>query len=91
MIIENHWEQMFERRTSDRTRIAKSAKLFFNTVREPIDCGIRDMTDVGAGIRADGLKVLPINFELSVDDSPNTRMCRLVWRDGDFMGIAFVA
>jgi hypothetical protein len=91
MIIENHWEQMFERRTSDRTRIAKSAKLFFNAVREPIDCGICDITDVGAGIRADGLKLLPISFELSYDNSPKARTCRLIWRDGDFMGVAFVA
>lgn len=90
MVIETHWEQMFERRTIPRARIAKSGKLFFSTVREPIDCGIRDLTDAGAGIRTDGLNILPISFELSFENSSNVRMCRLIWRDGDFMGVSFV-
>lgn len=90
MIVEDHWEQMFERRAVPRTRLAKGAKLFFNPVRGPLDCGIRDITNDGAGIRTDGLKVLPISFELAFDNFSSPRMCRLIWRDGDFMGVRFV-
>ena len=60
MIAEDHWERMFERRMVYRNRISKSAKLFFKTMGDPLVCGIRDITDAGAGIRADGLNVLPI-------------------------------
>jgi len=36
-----------------------------------------------------GLNVLPPNFELSFDNFRTVRKCRLIWRRGDFIGIAF--
>jgi hypothetical protein len=41
------------------------------------------------GIRAQGIAVLLLNFELSVDHFRTIRKCRLRWRDGDFVGAAF--
>ena len=89
IMTDDHWEQMFERRTIGRTQILKRAKLFFNAQHEPIDCGVRDVTNVGAGIRADGLNIIPVSFELSFDNFLNIRKCRLIWRNGDFLGVAF--
>jgi hypothetical protein len=82
-------EQLFERRTFGRTKILKRAKLFFNAQREPIDCGVRDVTNAGAGIRADGLNIIPVSFELSFDNFLTVRKCCLIWRNGDFLGVAF--
>jgi hypothetical protein len=46
-------------------------------------------TNVGAGIRAQDLKILPLSFALSFDNFRTVRMCRLIWRQGDFLGVAF--
>ena len=77
----DQWESAFERRSIGRTKIAKSALLFF--------IGQSRVTNVGAGIRTQDLPALPLNFELSFDNFRNVRKCRLIWRDGDFVGVAF--
>ncbi len=50
---------------------------------------VRDVTNLGAGMRAQDLKVMPLNFGLSFDNFPTVRMCRLIWRQSDFLGVAF--
>jgi hypothetical protein len=50
---------------------------------------VRDVTNRGAGIRMHDLAILPLNFDLSFDNFRTIRNCRLVWRAGDFIGVAF--
>ena len=52
-------------------------------------CAVRDITNLGAGIRTQDLPALPLNFELSFDNFRTARKCQLIWRDGDFVGVAF--
>ena len=52
-------------------------------------CGVMDITNRGARLRTQDLSVLPVNFELSFDNFRTIRGCRLIWRDGDFLGVAF--
>ena len=78
-----------DRRLIGRTRIVKGASLFFSPQVGVQACLVRDVTNVGAGIRATHLPVLPIGFELSFDNFRTVRKCRLVWRDGDYVGVAF--
>jgi hypothetical protein len=80
---------MDERRSIGRTRIAKGASLFFNEQAGVCSCGVTDITNRGAGIRTQDLALLPLNFDLSFDNFRTSRRCRLVWRDGDFLGVAF--
>ena len=80
---------MDERRSIGRTRIAKGALLFFCGQTGVRSCGVTDITNRGAGISTRDLAVLPLNFELSFDNFRTIRRCRLVWRDGDFLGVAF--
>ena len=75
-----------ERRWSGRTTISRGAKLFFNPQSGVLACGFRNITNRGASLR---VTVLPLNFELSFDNFHTKRDCRLVWRDGDFIGVAF--
>src|SRR6202790_5587005 len=77
---------MNERRSNGRTRIAKAASLFFGgqTGVRSVDVSVTDITNGGAGIRTQGLAVLPLTFELSFDNL--RRKCRLVWRKGNFFG-----
>lgn len=80
---------MNERRSNGRTRIARAASLFFGgqTGERSVDVSVTDITNGGAGIRTQGLAVLPLTFELSFDNL--RRKCRLVWRKGNFFGVAF--
>ena len=80
---------MDDRRSNGRKRIAKAASLFFRgqTGERSRGVNLTDITDGGAGIRTQDLAALPLTFELSFDNL--RRKCRLVWRKGDFFGVAF--
>ena len=80
---------MNDRRSIGRTKISKGALLFFSGQTGVRSCGVADITNVGAGIRTQDLPVLPLNFELSFDNFRTVRKCRLIRRDGDFVGVAF--
>jgi hypothetical protein len=81
--------KMDDRRSNGRTRISKAASLFFGgqTGAPSCDVNLTDLTNGGAGIYKKGLAVLPVTFELSFDNL--RRKCRLVWRKGNFFGVAF--
>jgi hypothetical protein len=85
----DRWESAFERRSIGRTKIQKGALLFFSEKSGVQACTVRDVTNVGAGIRAPNLQIMPLEFALSFDDFRTVRKCRLTWRQGDFLGVAF--
>ena len=80
---------MDDRRTNARTGIAKAASLFFGgqTGERSCDVNVTDITDGGAGIKTQGLAVLPLTFDLFFDNL--RRKCRLVWRKGNSFGVTF--
>ncbi len=78
-----------ERRSVGRTQINRSALLFFHGQADVFACCVRDVTNSGAGIRLEGLNVLPVKFDLSFDNFRTVRACRLKWRESDFVGVAF--
>jgi hypothetical protein len=79
----------FERRAVGRTTINRAVLMHF-AGRESVQvCNVRDVTNHGAGIRLNGLNIVPSEFDISFDKFRTTRRCRLVWRDGDFVGAAF--
>jgi hypothetical protein len=56
----DRWESTFERRSVGRTKIVKGALLFFSEKASVHSCSVRDVTNLGAGIRAQDLKVVPL-------------------------------
>jgi hypothetical protein len=56
--------------------------------RTLITYGIRVM-HYGAGLRLNGLNIAPSDFGISFDNFETMHRCRLIWRDGDFVGAAF--
>jgi hypothetical protein len=78
-----------DRRLVGRTHIEKSALLFFKGQLGVRACNVTDVTNRGAGIRTHGLSVLPTSFDLTFDNFRTIRRCRLIWREGDFLGLAF--
>jgi hypothetical protein len=78
-----------ERRSIGRTLINRNALLYFSGQADVFPCCVRDVTNSGAGIRLEGLNVLPVEFDLSFDKFRTVRKSRLIWRDGDFVGVGF--
>ena len=85
---EIHQCRNIERRSVGRTQINRSALLFFHGQVDVFACCVRDVTNSGAGIRLEGLNVLPTEFYLSFDRFRTGRRCRLIWRNTDFVGVA---
>jgi hypothetical protein len=77
-----------ERRAIGRTIINRHALLFFAGQSGVHGCCVRDVTNLGAGIRLNGLNMVPLDFDVSFDNFRSVRRCRLIWRDGDFVGVA---
>jgi hypothetical protein len=80
---------LIERRSTGRTAVSRGVLLFFGAQRGVFGCEVCDVTNVGARIRLNSLKILPPIFELSFDNFRTARKCRLIWRRNDLVGVAF--
>jgi hypothetical protein len=80
-----------ERRAVERKRVNRGALLTIAGVRGVYSCAVRDMSDLGASLRLNGLAILATEFRLSFDGMQTTLPCRLIWRDGDFVGLSLIA
>ena len=80
-----------ERRAVGRTMINRHGLMFFAGQTGVYGCCVRDVTHQGAGIRLDGLNVVPLDFDLSFDNFHTVRRCKLIWRDGDFVGVTLAS
>ena len=78
-----------ERRAVGRTTINRDVLMFFTGQDRVHACSVRDVTNHGAGLRLNGLNIVPSEFGISFDNFHTMRRCRLIWRDGDFVGAAF--
>jgi hypothetical protein len=79
----------FERRAIGRTTINRDVLMYFSGHDGVHACCVRDVTNHGAGLRLNSLNILPSEFGISFDNFRTMRRCRLIWRDGDFVGAAF--
>jgi hypothetical protein len=50
---------------------------------------VRDISTFGAGLEILGAVTLPGIFELTFDSARTLRVCRLIWRDSECMGVQF--
>lgn len=79
-----------DRRVIDRRPVYRGALLSIPGHLTGHPCTLRDLTPYGASIRLNGIALLPLEFEISLDEFRTFKTCRLIWRDGDFAGIAFL-
>jgi hypothetical protein len=77
-----------ERRTVGRTTINRDVLMFFAGQDGVRACCVRNVTNHGAGLRLNGQNIVPSEFGISFDNFRTMRRCRLIWRDGDFVGAA---
>jgi hypothetical protein len=78
-----------ERRATVRTTINRTVLLFFTGQEGVRGCCVHDVTNQGAGIALNGLRILPSKFGISFDNLRTMHRWRLIWRDGDFVGVSF--
>jgi hypothetical protein len=85
-ILQPHAE---ERRAVARTLINCDVLMHFAGCNGVYACHVCDVTSHGARIRLNGLNVVPFEFGKSFDKFRSLRKCRLIWRNSDFVGVAF--
>jgi hypothetical protein len=78
-----------ERRAVGRTTINRDVLMYFSGQERVHACCVCDVTNQGAGLRLNGLTMVPSEFGISFDNFRTMRRCRLIWRDGDFVGASF--
>jgi hypothetical protein len=78
---------MVETRIAPRYRVAKPAKIDHGG--DKINCIIRDISATGAAIEMSDLVRVPAEFTLIVPEDRLKLRCRLVWRKGYRIGVAF--
>ena len=80
-----------DRRSEPRLRSLLGATLRFRHTATITDCLIRDITANGARIAVDETIPLSAVFEITIPHLDDVRHARLVWRHGDWVGVAFEA
>ena len=90
IIEDNEWGGV-ERRRAKRKLVSETVQLALPGQITVQPCNLRDLSALGAGLRLEGLVLLPNYFALSFDRFRTSFTCHLVWRDGDRAGAEFRA
>jgi PilZ domain len=77
-----------ERRKSERVAVRTAAKIMLPQSDAAIDCIAINVSDGGAQLQVRAAD-LPEVFVLHFADSGKRRHCRVVWRRGSEVGVAF--
>ena len=78
-----------ERRNVTRTRISRSAKIIAPRRTSVIHCTVQNITSSGACLKVANTYGMPDTFELTFEHGRTRRLCRVVWRTADELGVAF--
>jgi hypothetical protein len=79
-----------DRRGVQRTKVLRGAKIIAPKNRTPvIHCTVQNLTDGGACLKVANTYGLPQTFDLTFEHGRTRRACRVIWRTGDEVGVAF--
>jgi hypothetical protein len=79
---------VLDRRKSERLAVRTSAKIMVPHLPAPLDCIAMNVSDGGAQIHIRNAD-LPKVFVLHFTETGRQRHCRVVWRQGAEIGVAF--
>jgi hypothetical protein len=82
--------QMEERRRFHRAQVRKQAKVVFGPNDGLIDCVVLNLSIGGACLELASPAIIPDQFDLTFDAARTLRACRVAWRSGYKIGVAFV-
>ena len=79
---------MEERRKVQRHRVLKAGSIGFNRAAR-IDCRIRNLSPAGACLDVASQVGIPDDFVLVIESDHMRQPCRVIWRSGNRIGVAF--
>lgn len=82
---------MDERRAFRRTAVLRNAKIMLGHRSPMISCTLKDLTSHGACLSVASTYRLPDVFELTFEHGRSRRLCRVIWRTHDKLGVSFDA
>ena len=77
------------RRSEPRRRIARTATITDQTAPSPIPCVILDVSASGARLDVHASATVPQRFKLLIDVDGSERLCEVVWRRHNAVGVRF--
>jgi PilZ domain len=81
---------MYEKRQVSRTRMRKDAMLMSEHDSEGRRCVVSDITNGGARVHLRRPTQLPKTFSLTFDNFRSERICEVIWRTDDTVGVRFI-
>ena len=78
-----------ERRDVQRTRVLRNAKIIVPRRSPVIHCTVQNITSGGACLKVANTFGVPESFDLTFELGRTRRLCRVVWRTNDQLGVAF--
>jgi hypothetical protein len=81
---------MQEQRTAERVRSFLRAQIVFNNRMTTIECIIKNYSASGAKIALNDTLTVPTEFDLYIPAKQRNHHARLIWRDKEAIGVAFV-
>jgi len=79
-----------DRRSKQRTRIQRNAKIIVPRNSPVIHCTVQNITGGGACLKVANTYGVPDTFELTFESGRTRRACRVAWRTDDEIGVEFV-
>ncbi len=91
MIDERKAEQAKDgdRRGLKRTRVSRNAKIIVPRRSSVIFCTVENITGGGACLKLASTFGVPDTFDLTFEHGRTRRLCRVVWRSSDKLGVTF--
>jgi hypothetical protein len=80
---------MEERRAFRRTNVLRNAKIILGHRSPIVSCTLKDLTSHGACLSVASTYGLPDLFELTFEHGRSRRVCRVMWRTHDKLGVSF--
>jgi len=80
---------MTEQRRAPREKTYKAARIAFGGRRAVITCLVRNLSNTGACIGLNDPVDIPELFNLVFDSGEASRMCQVIWRRGNRIGVEF--
>lgn len=82
---------MSDLRKHPRQLTLQTAKIFIDSHSPAIPCAVLNISDGGACVLLPTKTYVPGMFDLAIDHKNTLHECRVAWRHGDKIGVAFAA
>jgi hypothetical protein len=78
-------------RAARRSRTLKSGKIVSMDYSSVASCSVRNISPIGAKVLYTGRAPVPDAFQLLIQSDKSIRDARVVWREGDHIGVEFTS